>query len=338
MIELAHDDFFTLTDKRKLNYLKISTQANSNIIQHPSFPFDPTPGGGYGRNLQMEVEYEEPAESQFPEWSNRFELMPNEIYHQKFRLGQLLDFAFVQNFMEGCLDAFASIAFPNEIFWYDTGYWSSRHRRDLFIGIGLDTLESAFETLDSDMFTCCLANRDSTAIIQGVLKKNPVISIDIYVTNAFLPFTEVADVFRSSIRSLGADKSLKEEFILEATMHFRYSVNNLFTIRPKAFVMMESYPILAVIENPAGKVAEPLSSLDLIIGSALGAFDEDGSVSKENFRLRVDQWVFGDTNLFQFSFTREEKLDRLLEKVGLGHMSGNMELNRRFSADLMECL
>ena len=338
MIEFAHDDLFTLTDKRKLSCMKISTQAKCNIIQHPSFRFDPTPGGGYGRNLQMEIEYEEPAESQFPEWDNRFELMPNEIYHQKFRLGQLLDFAFIRNFMEGCLDAFASIAFPDEIFWYETGYWSSRHRRDLFIGIGLNTLESAFETIDSDMFTCCLANRDSTVIIHGVLKKNPMISVDIYVTNAFLPFTEVADVFRSSIRTLGTGKSLKEEFIPEATMHSRYSVNSLFTIRPKAFVMMDSYPVLAVIENPAMKVAQPLSSLNLIMGSVLGGFVENDFVSKRNFRLRVDQWTFGDTSLFQFFFVKEERFDGLLEIVGLGRVRGNTESNRRFSANSMECL
>lgn len=322
MIEFTHDDFFTLLDGKKLNHMKISTHAKSIVILHPKFPFDPNPSGGYARNLEMEIQYEEPVRHQYTIWDNRFEIMPNEIYHQEFRLDQLLDFAFVQNFVEGCLEAYSSIAISDEMFWYDTGYWSSRCHDDQFIGIGINTLEKAFRTIESDMFICCLANRDSIVMIQGSPRensKNPMTSVNTYVTNAFLPFTETADIFRSSIRMLGECRNLKEEFILETAIHSRYPLGDLFSVHPRAFVMMESYPVLAVIENPARQASQLLTSLDLMMGTISGGFTGNDLVSEKKFRLRVDEWALGNTNLFQFFFTRELSFDRLLNVLGLAN-------------------
>ena len=306
MIDFVHDSFFTLANKETQDYIEIGSCTESNVILHPNFSFDPTPGGGYARNIEMEIIYEEPTKREHPKLDNNIQIMPNELYHQKFRTRQAIDPAFLRDFIEGCKDFFALNAFPDEILWYETGYWSIKDCRKQFMGIGVNALEQCHQTISADMVMFCLANRDSIVILHGSLNKNsktPATDIDIYTTNAFLPFTEVADLYRSSIRKLRKVENLTTEFILESTIHSQYSPRCLFPLHPKAFVMMESYPVLAVIENPTRKSTQPLASLERIIGPVIGGFMEGGSAnSKRRFWLRINQWKLDDITLFEFFF------------------------------------
>jgi len=301
MIEFAHDDFFTLKNRKKKNYLKTGICTKDNIIQHPNFPFDAMPGGGYARSIQMEIEYEEPMNRRNVEWASNVHIMPNELYHQKFRLKQVMDVSLLQDFMDECLNFFTLNAFPDEILWYETGYWSIKDCRNQFMGMGLNTLEHAIQNMNTSVITFCLANRDSVIIIHSNLKngKSPVTDIDIYITNAFLPFTEVADIYRNGIKRLHKAINLKTEFILESALHFQYSLRCSFQLNVKAFVMMESYPVLIVIKNPV-RNRRRLASLNFIIVPNMGGYSKNSTNPKRKFWLRVDQWRFEDTDIFEF--------------------------------------
>ena len=315
MIEPLHDNFFTFPNKKKSQWIRISTKAKSDIVLHPNFSFDPTPGGGYAQDIELEFLYEDPARNDFPMWNNFPEVVPNQIFHQEFDIELPLDSSLVGSFVSYCLESFASIASPDETFWYETGYWTAKHRQDLFMGMGLTSLRHAFKQLEG-VFSCCLANRDSIVMIKGDPKNSATI-IDLYITNAFLPFTEVADIFRESVRKLSKYKSLIEELILEATIHSRHSFENQFLIRPKAVVLQESYPVLAMIENPVKQNSQAFDSLEYIIGSTSGGLLDTDFAESKTFELRVDQWNLKDTNLFQFFFVRKGNLDRLRKVQGI---------------------
>ena len=300
MFNFIHDDFFTLSNKKRQNYMKVGICGKDNIIQHPNLPFDPTPGGGYARNIELEMLYEDPQRS------NPIEIIPNEMYHQKFRVKHALNPFFLLDFMQGCLEQFDTIAFHDEILWFDTGYWSIKDCKNQFMGMDINALKEAIEAVVSGTISYCLANRDSIVIIHGPFgenSKSAMTNIDIFATNAFLPFTEVADIYRSGVKKLVRAKSLKEELIAETALHFRYSFGYLFSLYPKAFVMMDSYPVLTIIKNPVKKkCARTLMSLDLIIGSIRGGFREsDIANSRSKFWLGVDQWKLTDISIFDFS-------------------------------------
>jgi hypothetical protein len=299
LIDFIHDDFFTLPNNRRRNYLKMGRCGKENVIQHPNFPFDPTPGGGYARYIELEMQYEE------PKYSKQVELNRNEIYHQRFQVERVVDYCFLQDFMQGCLDYFASFSLPDEILWFETGYWSVKDCKSQFAGMSIDALREIGEIVSRGALAYCLANRDSIIIVRGPFGAHPkpiVSNIDIYVTNAFLPFAEVADIYRNGIKKLGQARCLKEELIDETIIHSRYSSEHLLSLKPRAFVMMyvrrEAYPVLTIVQNPL-KAKQPLASLDLLMGLSGYGFDED----ERKFELRVDHWRLEETSVFEFFFT-----------------------------------
>lgn len=305
MIDFFHDEFFTSSKQEKHDFVKTRFWGRDNVIQHPNFSFDPRTGAGYAQSIEMEIEYEEPTKLQRPVWGNNVPIMPNELYHQKLRTRRAVDIAFLRDFIEGCIDFFALNAFPDETLWYATGYWSIKGRRNQFMGIGIKTLERCNQAIDGDKIAFCLANRDSIVVIHGNLRKPKAFNsyIDIYATNAFLPFTEIVDIYRSGTRRLHDVESLKTEFVPESALHSNYSPKCLFPLHPSAFVMMESCPIFAATENPCKRSAPPLGSLSLVIGSIMGGFKEDNSVDpKRRFRLRVSQWKLDGVTIFEFFF------------------------------------
>jgi hypothetical protein len=324
MIEFFHDDFFTLPDKMKQECIRVSKQIESIIIQHPYFPFDPTPSGGYARSVELEIEYEEPAKHEFHGFDSNVRIMPNEVYHQRFRKDGILDYAFVEDLVENCRDSFSLTAISDDILWHETGYWSILYADGQYAGIGLNALKSAFETTKGGKIAWCAANRDSIVTIQGDCIKNSIIDVDMYTTNAFLPFTEIADVFRSGLSRIGCCNCVREDLILESAMHSKYSFGRQFSLQPRAFVMMESYPVLVCINNPAKqtpRVPQVLSKLDLLIGATMGGFVENNCSSNRRFSLRVENWILGDINLYQFYFVQEMSYSNLLKAIGLTNAS-----------------
>lgn len=285
-----------------------SRQISERIVQHPYVPFDPTPGGGYARCIELERLYEEPRNLYYKEPNQGFQVMPNQLFHEKFRMHDNIELVFLQDFMNGCLNFFTLTALPDEILWHDTGYWSIRKGENQFMGMGLNSLDKAIEETKSDEILFCLSNRDSIIILHGTLKgksSSSVTYIDAYSTNAFLPFAEVADIYRNGLKSIGNVENVKAEFILESALHSRFSQNRVFVPHVEALVMMNDIPVLATIRNPMRMKACSITALDYILVATGGT---DLKSRPTDFRLIVDQWTFENGMVFQFYLREFEKM------------------------------
>jgi hypothetical protein len=142
---------------------------------------------------------------------------------------------FLRLFVKNCIKFFSLNAFADEILWFDTGYWCIENDQKQFMGIGLNSLEKAVKKTKSSRFMICLANRDSVVVIQSPISegenKLDATIVDAYSTNAYLPFAEVADIYRQGLKSTCDYKILKNEFILESSLHHGYAKKTSFTPR-----------------------------------------------------------------------------------------------------------
>lgn len=184
MIECLHEHYFYYPDGSKKCYFRMKKPSTKKIIiQHPYLLFDP---------------------------------QNNQIYREEYKL-KYQNNDLIINFIT--LSESNAELREDEYLWYHTGYWSILDKRYLYIGSGEYGILDTIKYVQKGKLAFCLSFRDFIIFIkstfsQGQIKNESI--IDIYCTNSYLPFVEVLNPFRKSLKMMG-------KFYLNKTEKLDYS-------------------------------------------------------------------------------------------------------------------
>lgn len=281
---LWHDDFFTLLDGKTKPYFKMGEFRERFIIQHPYFHFGSLffPNAWTGRNAR-DSGYETPL------YFQQFEF-PSDVTPFDFH-GFLADVE--KN----------SYLKPDEVIWYETGFWSIISEETCYMGMGLESLKKTLDVLTRAKFALCLSNEDSIVLINSKLSKDKKVILSIYASNEMLPFVEVVEPFRESITNYGG-VCLKSEMLLEEKICRFWFVKRDIGLTPIAFIMDKpSYKRLPVIKNEFRRTNDPvISKIQFLTGTTSGGFIESDYYSKRHFHLSAKIWELEYISIVDFRF------------------------------------
>ena len=279
---LWHDDLFTLPNGKKEKLLKAGRFVGKFIIQHPYFHFYPP----------TLYEDEENKEDNVKIYLQQFEILTkNDLFS---------------------VTEFASMVEKNchlendYVFWYETGFWSIILNGDLYMGMGLLRLDEILSEEGHTKFALCLSNNTSITIINSKIDEEDKVILSVYASNELIPFAEVLEPFRKTVKKYDYVKVLKSEILPEKVLRRIWSANRLIDLNPIAFVMdkeSQGYKRLPIIKNPFRKVKDPVvRSLYNITGITSGGFIESDYYGGRKFLPYAIIWDLTDVAVVEFHF------------------------------------
>lgn len=284
---LWHDDFFTLPNGETKPYFKMGEFRKRFIIQHPYFHFGSfvSPYVWVNRNTR-DFEYETP------------------IYFQQFEFttdSTLFDFCgFLADVEKNCHLK------PDEVLWFETGFWSILSEETCYMGMGLERLKKTMDQATSAEFALCLSNNVSIVLINSKMNEDKKIMLSIYASNDILPFAEVMEPFRTSIANYDNVCLLKSEMLLEEKIRRFWFAKRDISLDPVAFIMSKedpSHKMLPVLKNEFRRTKDPIiSRIQFLTGTTSGGFIESDYYSKKQFQLYAEIWELEYVAIVDFQF------------------------------------
>jgi len=286
---LWHDDFFTLVNGEKKPFFKIGDLSERFIIQHPYFHF-----GSVIFPFMRELEGTKDYEDETP------------IYFQQFELTidtTLFDF---DDFL---LDVEKNWYLkPDEVLWYETGFWSIISNAKCYMGMGLKRLRKTLNKGKNAEFALCLSNNVSILLINSKINEEEKILLSIYASNDILPFVEVVEPFRQSIRNYDKISLLKSQILSEEKIRRFWFANRKINVNPVALIMDKrdpDYKRFPVIKNEFTRTRDPeISKIQFLIGTTGGGFIESDYYGEMQFLPYAEIWNLGAVSVVEFHFER----------------------------------
>jgi hypothetical protein len=171
-----HKPMFILPDGTEKPYYKIKTKNKVVTIQDPFFSFD-------------------------------FERY--DVCREEYTIS-LSDEQFIDKFMDSS-ERNSGLS-EDQILWYSTGYWSIKHNKDVYLGLGRDAIKSALKKIRSGSVVFCLSNTDFCIFIKYKLRNRVIkeTKVVIFASTIYRPWVEILSPFRKAIYEIGGDKYKKQ--------------------------------------------------------------------------------------------------------------------------------
>lgn len=284
---LWHDDFFTLPNGGKKRILKAGEFTGKFVIQHPY--------------LHFYLHFYPPIL-----YSTLYEEDNAKICLQQFEISTENAFFSVTEFASA-VEKSCHLR-PGYVYWYETGFWSIILNGNLYMGMGLERLDEILNEKPHTKFALCLSNNISIAIINSKIDEKNKLILSVYASNDLIPFAEVLEPFRETVKEYDRVKVLKSEVLPEKVLGRVWSANRVIDLNPIAFVMDKKFPDykrLPIIKNPFRKVKDPIvRSLDNITGITPGGFIESDYYGGRKFLPCAIIWDLADVAVVEFRFQR----------------------------------
>ena len=284
---LWHDDFFTLPNGETRSLCSIGKTKDYLIIQHPYFHFGSLHNAFLWKNERLiDSEYSTPI------YLNQFEVdLENRVF----------EFHDFQSKME--INWHLK---EDETLWFETGFWSIIIGGTLSMGIGLNSLRDTLTIHPESKFAICLSNEDSMVIITSGQNKNGTILLSIYASQEVLPFAEVVEPFRKTIRSYRSATLIRDEMLREEDLRRFWFAKRPIKLDPVAYVIDREhgdYRILPILKNMFGRSRDPvIGKIDYLTGITSGGFIESEYNSDILWELYADIWDLGSLSIVEFNF------------------------------------
>jgi len=209
VIESTIQSQMTRVDGTVTNYfLMPRPKSRRIIIQHPHFFFD---DGRYDVLPPLPKSDEDVFAYKDANDTGR-------IYEPRFRFEEYT----MNHFDEETLAEFIRLSETNwkfgknDILWFDTCYWSVDDRSNYYIGKGEFALFDTIRNLNVASFALSVVSHPFIVIFRGKIRKAKVeanSTITIYGCNFLLPFADIFEPFRKSLKSMGNTELKQSAFI-----------------------------------------------------------------------------------------------------------------------------
>lgn len=284
---LWHDDFFTLVNGETKPFFKVGDFSGHFIIQHPYFHFGSTIFP-FMREYEGIKDYEDAT----PIYFQQFELTMDPTL---FRFDDFL------------LDVEKNCHLkPDQVLWYETGFWSIISNAKCYMGMGLERLKETLNNVKNAKFALCLSDNLSILLINSKVNEEGKILLSIYASNDILPFVEVVEPFRQSIRNYNNVSLLRSQILSEEKIRRFWFANRKINVNPVAFIMDKSnpdYKRLPVIKNEFTRTRDPeISKIQFLTGTTSGGFIESDYFGGMQFLPYAEIWNLGSISVIEFHF------------------------------------
>jgi hypothetical protein len=280
---LWHDDFFTQPSGQEKTFLKTGRFEGHFIVQHPYFHFGSSPFQWRAR----EKDEDEPK-----------------VFFQQFEIDTTENFFDIDDFLINVEKNYHLR--PDEVLWYETGFWTIVLDSNSFMGMGLNRLKETLKGQESAKFAVCLSNDISVILMNSKMSEENKILVNVYASNDIIPFVEVVEPFRKAIRKYDSSKSLISEILPERKLLRFWSARRRIGIYPEAFVIdrkHDDYKRLPVIKNPFTNVRDPvISKIRYATGTTIGGFIESDYYGGRQFYTYADIWELASASIVEFHF------------------------------------
>jgi hypothetical protein len=285
---LWHDDFFTTLDGKAKSFWAIGKFGRRPVVLHLYFHF--------GSLLSPYV------------WAERHRRRNNSedrtpIYHQQFEFTtepESFDFC---GFLSKA-EKNANLK-PDEVLWWETGFWSITLKGISYMGMGLERLEAIVKEMKDGEFALCLSNNVSVILFDSNREERKIV-LSVYASNDILPFVEVMEPLRNSIACFSNSRAIKSEMLWEEDIRRFWFAPKDIGIEPVAFIMDKHDPRYKrhpVIRNEFRKTKDPvIGKIEFITGTTSGGFIESDYDGSRRFQLYAEIWELEHASVIEFFF------------------------------------
>jgi hypothetical protein len=278
----TYEDFFTTLKGERQSLLKVGKQSGCLVIQHPYFHF-----------------------SGIPYWFNpkKDEGFDNKVLVEQYELKLSAVFS-LSEFVTNVEKNFGLSS--KNYFWYDTGFWVVELKDGLYLGLGVEAFDKYFLKEHSNTFAVCHSNNLCTTIINSNKKENDKITISVYALNDELPFAEVLDPFRKTIKHYEKANCVNNEMTTDNKLLEHWEASCTIDINPIAFIMDKQFKSSAgfpIIKNPFRKSNNfGVKSLLNIFGTVNGGWVDGDYNGGNKFIVYASVWNFAEVKVVDFVF------------------------------------
>lgn len=286
---LWHDDFFTLQNGETESIFPIGKSDNYLIIQHPYFHFGSLCNPYLWKNEKLSN-----SEFNTPVYLNQFEIRLNaDIFNFHNFLSKLESNWHLKE---------------DESLYYETGFWSINIEEKMYMGLGINSLNSRLIKNRDLEFALCLSNSDSLVIITSGRPKNETILLSIYASNEILSFAEVVEPFRKTIQRYNSAMLLKDELLREENYRRFWFAKRPIKLNPVAYVIdregFGEYKMLPILKNVFKRTRDPIiRQIEYLTGTTSGGFVESEYNSDQTWELCAEIWDLGSLSIVEFIFS-----------------------------------
>jgi hypothetical protein len=291
VIESTIQSQMTRVDGTITNYFFMPRPKSRRIIiQHPHFFFD---DGRYDVLPPLHKSDEDIFAYKDANDTGR-------IYEPRFRFEEYT----MKHFDKGTLAEFISLSEtnwkfgPNDILWFDTCYWSVDDQSNYYFGKGEFTLFDTIRKVSAASFALSIVSHPFIVIFGGEIQKGRVetnSTITIVACNSLLPFADIFEPFRKSLKLMGNTEVRESAFLNDYDERvWNFDLKSASgSLIPEAVMrgqgLLMGQVVLEVVQNDfAPFPISEVNDLRYILASIRGRYEEGDFRKHSNLYLRGD--------------------------------------------------